>query len=96
MGTSACALSGFTRKAVFGRLIPRFRSMGWPRFDQNGAEYKALFFWNEKQGSAKVNHCISHIAGIVSKFNTKQITHPLFTSQDASLKIRSTKKTNFK
>jgi len=56
MGTSAFAQSGLTIKAVYGRLIRIYRSSGIPRFDRNDAEYKALFFFNEKQGLAKVNH----------------------------------------
>jgi len=84
MGTSASAQSGFTIQAVYGRLIRIFQSIGLPRIDRNDAEYKALFFLNEKQGLAKVNHCISHIAGIVLKFNTKQIAQPLFASQETN------------
>jgi hypothetical protein len=84
MGTSAFAQSGSTIKAVYGRLIRIFRFSGLAQVDRNDAEHKALFFLNEKQGLAKVNHCISHIAGIVLKFNTKQIAQPLFASQDTS------------
>jgi hypothetical protein len=33
------------------------------------AEYKTLFFFKEKQGLSKVYHRISHLAGIILKFN---------------------------
>jgi len=61
------------------------------RLNQKYVEYKTLLFFKEKQGLAKVIHCISHVEGIVLNFNIKQIPQPLFTSQDASLKIPSTK-----
>ena len=85
MGTSAFAHPGLAIKAVYGRLIRIFRSTGLLWLDRKEAEYKALFFLDEKQGLAKVYHCISHIAGIELKFYKEQIPYPLFTSQDAGV-----------
>jgi hypothetical protein len=60
------------------------------------AEYKTLFFFEEKQGLKKVIHYISHMAGIVLKFDIKQIPYPLFTSQDASGDYQGEVKVNFR
>jgi hypothetical protein len=51
-------------------------------FDQKHTEYNTLFLFKKKTGLSKVDHHIPHIAGIILNFFTKQITHPLFTSQE--------------